>query len=68
MHSTRNTKHQMNLFLSRLTNDNSNKGAADESEIYGCHYAKIIIYLEKTLRIYYDHWWWNVTDGATVIE
>ena len=27
----------------------------DESEIYGRHYAKIVIYLEKTLRIYYDH-------------
>ena len=40
----------------------------NESEIYGCHCTKIIIYPEKMLRIYYDHWWWNVTDGATVIE
>ena len=52
MHSTRNTKRQTNLFLSCLTYDNSNKKAADELEIYGRHYAKIIIYLEKTLRIY----------------
>ena len=27
----------------------------DESKIYGRHYVKIVIYLEKTLRIYYDH-------------
>ena len=27
----------------------------DELEIYGRHYAKIVIYLKKTLRIYYDH-------------
>ena len=27
----------------------------DESEIYGCHYAKIVIYPKKTLRIYYAH-------------
>ena len=40
----------------------------DESKIYGRHYVKIVIYLEKTLRIYYDHWWRNVTDGATVTE
>jgi len=45
----------MNLFLSSLTDENSNKGAADESKIYGRHYAKIVIYPEKTLRIYYDH-------------
>jgi len=32
----------------------------DESEIYGSHYTKIVIYQEKTLRIYYDHWWRNV--------
>ena len=38
----------------------------DESEIYGCHYAKIVIYPKKTLRIYYAHWWWNVMDGATI--
>ena len=54
--------------LSHLTNDNSNKGAVDESEIYGCHYTKIAIYPEKTLRIYYVHWWQNVTDRATVTE
>ena len=41
--------------LSHLTNDNSNKGVANESEIYGCHYTKIAIYPEKTLRIYYVH-------------
>ena len=40
----------------------------DESKIYGRHYAKIVIYLEKTLRIYYDHWWKNVMDGATVTK
>ena len=27
----------------------------EESKIYGCHYAKIVIYSEKTLRLYYDH-------------
>jgi len=27
----------------------------DESEIYGRHYEKFVIYLEKTLRIYYNH-------------
>ena len=45
----------MNLFLSHLTDDHSNKGAADESEIYGRHYAKIVIYSEKALHIYFDH-------------
>ena len=45
----------MNLFLSRLIDDNLTKGAADESEIYGRHYAKIVSYLEKTLHIYYYH-------------
>ena len=30
-------KRQMNFFLSYLIDDNSNKGAADESEIYGHH-------------------------------
>ena len=40
----------------------------DELEIYGRHYAKIVIYLKKTLRIYYDHWWRNVTDEAMVTE
>jgi len=55
MHSTQNMKCQKNLFLSRLTDDNLNKGAADESEIYGRHYAKIVIYPEKTLHIYYYH-------------
>ena len=40
----------------------------DEPKIYGRHYMKIVIHPEKTLRIYYAHWWWNVTDGATVIE
>lgn len=53
--STQNTKCQMNLFLSRLTDDNSNKGAVNESKFYGHHYAKIVIYPEKTLRIYYGH-------------
>ena len=64
MHSTQNTKRQTNLFLSRLTDNNSNKGATDKLEIYGRHYAKIIIYPEKTLRIYRAHWWWNIADGA----
>ena len=68
MHSTRKTKHQTNLFLSRLTDNNSNKGATDESEIYGRHYAKIFIYAKKTLRIYYNHWWRNVTNKAAVTE
>lgn len=40
----------------------------DESEIYGRHYVKIVIYPEKTLSIYYDHWWRNIMDRATVIE
>ena len=40
----------------------------DESKIYGRHYTKIVIYPAKTLRIYYDHWWQNVTDGATITE
>ena len=40
----------------------------DELEIYGRRWVKIVIYLEKTLHIYYDHWWWNVMDGATVTE
>ena len=43
------------MFLSRLIDENSNKGAVDESEIYGRPYAKIVIYPEKTLRIYYAH-------------
>ena len=55
MCNTWNTKRQMNLLLSCLIDDNSNKGVADELEIYGCHYVKIVIYSEKTLRIYYDH-------------
>ena len=55
MRSTRNTKHQTNLILSRLIDENSNKGAVDESKIYGRRYAKIVIYPEKTLRIYYAH-------------
>ena len=45
-----------------------NKGVADESEIYGRHYKQIVIQSKKMLRIYYDHWWRNVTDGATIIE
>ena len=61
-------KCQTNLFLSRLIDDNLTKGAADELEIYGRHYAKIVSYLEKTLHIYYYHWWRNVTDTATVTE
>jgi len=32
----------------------------DEPEIYGRHYTKIVVHPEKTLRIYYAHWWWNV--------
>ena len=55
MRSTQNTERQMNLILSHRIDDNSNKGVADESEIYGRHYAKIVIYPEKKLRIYYDH-------------
>ena len=55
MRSTWNTKRQTNLFLSRLIDENSNKGAVDESKIYGRHYAKIVIYPEKTLCIYYAH-------------
>ena len=27
----------------------------DELEIYGCCWVKIVVYLEKTLHIYYDH-------------
>ena len=68
MRNTQNTKRQTNLFLSRLIDNNLNKGVANESKIYGHHYAKIVIYSEKMLRIYYDHWWPNVMDGATVIE
>ena len=55
MRSTWNTKRQTNLFLSCLIDENSNKGAVDELEIYGRRYAKIVIYPEKTLRIYYAH-------------
>ena len=40
----------------------------DESEIYGRHYVKIVVYPEKTLCIYYDHWWLNVTDGVAVTK
>ena len=40
----------------------------DEAEIYGRHYVKIVHLLEKTLHIYYDHWWRNVTNKATVTE
>ena len=40
----------------------------EESKIYGCHYAKIVIYSEKTLRLYYDHWWGNVMDRVVVTE
>ena len=68
MRSTRNTKRQMNLFLSRLTDDNSNKGPVDKLEIYGRYYVKIVIYPEKMLHTYYAHWWRNVMDGATVTE
>jgi len=28
----------------------------------------VVIHPEKTLRIYYDHWWQNVTDGPTVTK
>ena len=31
------------------------QGVTDESKIYGRHYAKIVIYPEKRLHIYYDH-------------
>ena len=48
-------KRQTNLFLSLLTDDNLNKGATDESKIYSHHYVKIVINLEKTLHICYDH-------------
>ena len=40
----------------------------DELEIYSRHYTKVFIHLEKTLRIYYDHWWQNVTDGPMVTK
>ena len=40
----------------------------DEPENYGRHYTKIVIHPEKTLHIYYTHWWRNVTDGATITE
>ena len=44
------------------------QGGSYESEIYGHHYTKIVIYPEETFRIYYAHLWRNVTDGATVTE
>ena len=68
MRNTQNTKRQTNLFLSRITDNNLNEGAVDELKICGRHYTKIVIYLKKTLHIYYDHWWQNVTDGAIVTE
>ena len=68
MRNTQNTKRQTNLFLSPLKDEITNKGAADEPEIYGRHYKKVVIHPEKTLRIYYAHWWRNVTDGTTVTE
>ena len=37
MHSTQNTKRQTNMSSSRPTDEDSNKGAADESEIYDHH-------------------------------
>ena len=40
----------------------------DEPKIYGCHYKKVVIHPEKTLCIYYDYWWQNVTDGPMVTE
>ena len=40
----------------------------DEPIIYGHYYTKAVIHLEKTLRIYYDHWWQNVTNGPTVTK
>ena len=55
MRSTRNMKRQTNLFLSSLKDEITNKGAADELEIYGRHYKKVVIHPEKILRIYYDH-------------
>ena len=39
----------------RLTNENSNKGAIDESKIYDCHQLEIIINQEKMLCISYAH-------------
>ena len=37
MRKTWNTKRQMNMFSSRPTDEDLNKGAADESEIYDHH-------------------------------
>ena len=39
----------------RLTNENSNKGAINESKNYDCHQLEIIINQEKTLCISYAH-------------
>ena len=37
MRNTQNTKCQMNMFSSRPIDEDSNKGAADESKIYDRH-------------------------------
>ena len=37
MRNTRNTKRQMNIFSSHPTDEDLNKGAADESKIYDRH-------------------------------
>ena len=49
MRSTRHTKRQIDLFLSHLTDDNLNKGASNESKIYGRHYAKIVVFPREAI-------------------
>ena len=40
----------------------------DELEIYDRHKSEIVINKEKTLHIYYTHWWQRVTNGAMITE
>ena len=61
------TLHFINISIF-LINFFSSHIITDEPEIYGRHYTKIVIHLEKTLRIYYAHWWRNVINGATVTK
>ena len=48
------TLHFINISIF-LINFFSSHIITDEPEIYGRHYTKIVIHLEKTLRIYYAH-------------
>jgi len=47
------------MFLSHLKDENTNRGAADESK-NNLGSSFLLMTLKQALHIYCTHWWWNV--------